>query len=854
MDTLATLKTRREARFEEFKKDLNVHKLTKDICQLIDQQLLLAWQENGLDNCAALVAVGGFGRAEQYPYSDVDILVLLSDKLSADELAIATPKVESFITRCWDLGIEIGSSVRNIEECLQEAAADITVRTALLESRLVGGDKKLYRRFLVQFDAAMDAKAFYQAKLLELRQRHHKYNDTPYSLEPNCKESPGGLRDLQVIIWMTKAAKLGNSFSDLHKKGLLTKRESLEINKNLKLLQTLRTQLHLVAKRRQDVLVFDLQTQLAESFGLTSENGTRASEKIMKQYYWAAKAVTQLNEILLQNIEAILFPKESRITRPVSEHFVEKQGLLDIVDPNLFEKHPNQILRAFLLYTKTPGVKGFSAQILRGLYNARNLMNAEWRNLPENREYFMEIVRQPHGVTNAFRLMNQTSVLGRYLPTFRRIVGQMQHDLFHVYTVDQHILMVLRNVRRFWIVEHTHEFPFCSQLAANYDKPWLLILAALFHDIAKGRGGDHSDLGKKDARLFAKQHGLNKEDTNLLMWLVAEHLTMSQVAQKQDIGDPDVIKAFAKKVKNERRLTALYLLTVADVRGTSPKVWNAWKGKLLEDLYKLTLRILGGEQHDLSSELEQNQSEAKKMLRLFGLQADAHENLWKQLDISFFLRHEPSDIAWLTKHLHSRVNHQEPIVRARLSQIGEGLQVGVYVKDQVDLFARICAYFDQQGFSILDAKIHTTQHGYALDTFQIAGTNLLREGGHYRDIIQLVEHDLAAMLQQSAPLPNPSKGRLSRQSRSFPIQPRVSLRADERGQYYVLSVSANDRTGLLYAIAKILAEHHISLHTARINTLGERIEDVFLLDGHNLSKDSKIQVQLETEILDALAV
>jgi len=437
MDTLATLKTRRQARFEEFKKDLNVSKLTKDVCQLTDQQLLLAWQESGLDRYAALVAVGGFGRGELFPYSDVDILVLLSEKLSAEDLSIVNPKVEAFITRCWDLGIEIGSSVRNIDECLQEAAADITVRTSLLESRWVGGDKKLYRRFLVQFDAAMDAKAFYQAKLLELRQRHHKHNDTPYSLEPNCKESPGGLRDLQVILWMTKAAKLGNSFSDLHKKGLLTKRESLEINRNLKFLQTLRTQLHLVAKRRQDVLVFDLQTQLAEAFGLDSENGTRASEKIMKRYYWAAKAVTQLNEILLQNIEAILFPKESRITRPVSEHFVEKQGLLDIVDPLLFEKHPEQILRAFLLYTKTPGVKGFSAQILRGLYNARGLMNAQWRNNPENRACFMDIVKQHDGITHAFRLMNQTSVLGRYLPAFRRIVGQMQHDLFHVYTVDQ---------------------------------------------------------------------------------------------------------------------------------------------------------------------------------------------------------------------------------------------------------------------------------------------------------------------------------------------------------------------------------------------------------------------------------
>ena len=854
MDKLAELKLRRKDRFESFKNDLNVTKLTKDICDLTDQELLLAWNENNLDASCALVAVGGYGRGELFPYSDVDILVLIPETLTEKDASALNPKIESFISRCWDLGLEIGSSVRNIQECLQEAATDITVRTSLLESRYIGGDKKLYKQLLKQFDAAMDARAFYQAKLLELRQRHHKQNDTPYSLEPNCKESPGGLRDLQVILWMTKAAKLGNSFSDLHKKGLLTKREALEINRNLKFLQTLRTQLHLAAKRRQDTLVFDLQTPLAESFGLFSEPGIRASEKIMKRYYWAAKAVSQLNEILLQNIEAILFPKESRSTRPVSEHFVEKQGLLDIIDSLLFEKHPDQILRAFLLLTKTHGVEGFSAQILRGLYNARGLMNAEWRKKAENRETFMEIVKQSQGITRAFRLMNQTSVLGRYLPAFRRIVGQMQHDLFHVYTVDQHILMVLRNVRRFWILEHTHEFPFCSKLAAGYDKPWILVLAALFHDIAKGRGGDHSELGKRDARLFGKSHGLSKEDTELLVWLVGEHLTMSQVAQKQDIGDPDVINAFAKRVKNERGLTALYLLTVADVRGTSPKVWNAWKGKLLEDLYKLTLRVLGGGTHDVSSELELIQTEAKKILRLYGLQSNAHENLWKQLDIPFFLRHEASDIAWLTRHLYGRVDQTEPIVRARLSPVGEGLQVAVYVKDQADLFARICSYFDQQGFSIQDAKVHTTQHGYALDTFQISGKDLLREGGHYRDIIQLVEHGLSESLKSTGPLPIPTKGRLSRQSRSFPIQPRVSLRADDRGQYFVLSVSANDRTGLLYAIAKILAQHQISLHTARVNTLGERIEDIFLLAGTNLSRDSKIQIQLETEILEALAI
>ncbi|MEY4625184.1 MAG: hypothetical protein RL061_709 [Pseudomonadota bacterium] len=854
MDTLAKLKLRRESLFDQFKKDLNVTKLTKASCDLTDQQLILAWNESALNGHAALVGVGGFGRGELFPYSDVDILVLVSEKLSEQDLQVINPQIEAFITRCWDLGIEIGSSVRNISQCLEEAAADVTVRTSLLESRWISGDKRVYKRFLAQFDEAMDAKAFYQAKLLELRQRHYKHNDTPYSLEPNCKESPGGLRDLQVILWMTKAAKLGNSFSDLHKKGLLTKRESLEINRNLKFLQTLRTQLHLIAKRRQDVLVFDLQTQLAESFGLEAEAGKRSSEQIMRRYYWAAKAVTQLNQILLQNIEAILFPKESEGTRPISEHFVEKQGLLDIIDPALFEKHPDQILKAFLLYTKTPGVEGLSAQVLRSLYNARHLMNAQWRKQAVNKELFMEIVKQPQGLTHAFRLMNQTSVLGRYLPAFRKIVGQMQHDLFHVYTVDQHILMVLRNVRRFSIVEHTHEFPFCSEIAANFDKPWLLVLAALFHDIAKGRGGDHSDLGKRDARAFAKSHGLDKNETDLLVWLVAEHLTMSQVAQKQDIGDPDVIKAFAKKVKTENRLKALYLLTVADVRGTSPKVWNAWKGKLLEDLYKLTLRVIGGSKHDVSSELEQHQEEAKKILRLYGLQTDAHENLWKQLDISFFLRHEPRDIAWLTKHLYGRVNHEEPIVRARLSPVGEGLQVAVYIKDQTDLFAKICSYFDQQGFSILDARIHTTQHGYALDTFQISGTNLLREGGHYRDIIQLVEHGLTECLKTNTPLPTPNKGRLSRQSRSFPIQPRVSLRADDRGQYFVLSISASDRAGLLYTIAKILAEQQVSLHTARINTLGERIEDVFLLTANHLARDPKLQIQLETELLEALAI
>ncbi len=850
----ASLRAAREIAYTEFKKTQAVGKLIKQLSKVTDQLLIQIWNDCGLNNDATLIAVGGYGRSALFPYSDIDILVLLP---SEEDLARAvSKKVEQYVANCWDTGLEIASSVRTVAECISESEQDITVRTSLLEARFLCGKKQLFKEFAKAFEGAMDPKAFFQAKLAEQIQRHYKYQNTPYSLEPNCKESPGGLRDLQVISWVSKAALLGNTFKDLNEAGLVTQRELTELNRNQRFLETLRANLHLLAERRQDVLVFDLQTALAKTMGIEQESSREASEAIMRRYYWAAKAVTQLNDVLLQNIEALLFPKESKTTRPIpgegNEHFIERQGVLDITDPQLYQKHPDQILRTFLVFAQTSNVKSLSATIFRALYNVRQKMDSKWRADPVNKALFMELLKQPEGVSRAFHLMNRSSVLGRYLPAFRRIVGQMQHDLFHVYTVDQHILMVLRNVRRFMVVEHTHEFPFCSSLIAHFEKPWLLVIAALFHDIAKGRGGDHSQLGKADMRKFAKDHGLDKKDTELLVWLVAEHLNMSQTAQKQDITDPDVVKAFAKKVGDERHLTALYLLTVADVRGTSPKVWNAWKGKLLEDLYRATLRVLGGAKPDASSELAQHQEESKAKLRLYGINDEAYEDLWRQLDVAFFLRQDSSDIAWLTRHLYNKANSDQPVVRARLSPIVEGLQVAVYVKDQEDLFARICAYFEKHGFSIWDARIHTTRHGYALDTFQISGSNLVDEGGSYRDIIQLVEFELSAALTNADPLPNPSMGRLSRQSRTFPIQPRVHMVPDERGQYYTLALSASDRTGLLYTISRVLAKHQVSIHTARINTLGERVEDVLLLDAANLGKNPKLQIQLETELLEAL--
>lgn len=845
------LKAERAHLFAQFDQHANVQQLVTRLARAVDRTLVQLWQQADMPANCALIAVGGYGRGELFPHSDVDILLLLPH--AADKALEAS--LEAFIGRCWDMGLDIGSSVRTVDECIKEAEQDVTVRTSLLEARLLTGDEGLYRTFETHYQGHLDAADFFQSKLLEMRQRHAKYQDTPYSLEPNCKESPGGLRDLQVILWMTRAAGFGSSWSELLSNGLLTRREAQELAANERLLKTVRARLHLLAGRRQDVLVFDLQTQLAESFGYRPTTAKRASEQLMRRYYWVAKAVTQLNTVVLQNIEARLFPSELDITRTINERFVERQGMLEIADPDLYQREPTAILETFLLYEQVRGIKGLAANTLRALYNARTLMDAKWRKDPANRALFLSILQQPQGITHALRLMNQTSVLGRYLVNFRRIVGQMQHDLFHVYTVDQHILMVVRNIRRFAIVEHTHEFPFCSQLMANFDKPWVLTIAALFHDIAKGRGGDHSVLGMSDARRFCKEHGIAKEDADLIVWLVEHHLTMSQVAQKQDLGDPEVIRRFADLVGTERRLTALYLLTVADIRGTSPKVWNAWKGKLLEDLYRMTLRVLGGATTDPHAVLEGRKEEARALLRLAALDDTAHEALWKQLDVGVFLRHDARDIAWFTRHFYNRVDTTIPIVRARISPAGVGLQVAVYSPDRPDLFARICGYFERKGLTILDAKIHTTHHGYALDTFQVAdpGTGLV-EPGHYRDIITLVEHELVEQIALEAALPEPPRGRISRQSRSFPIKPRVDLRPDERGQYYLLSISATDRTGLLYAIARVLARHRVSVQSARINTLGERVEDIFLVDGTRLTQDNKLQLELESELLDALAI
>jgi [protein-PII] uridylyltransferase len=814
---------------------------------LVDKILNQLWSDVQLPADATLIGVGGYGRGELYPASDVDLLILLSSPLDAESQI----QVEKLIGLFWDIGLEIGHSVRTLDECLEESTHDITIQTSMLESRWLAGSTVLFEAFEKAIKSSISGPVFFKAKKLEQQERHIRYNETPYSLEPNSKESPGGLRDLQVVLWISQAAGYGNTWKDLEQHGFITHAETLQTQRCERHLQHIRIRLHLLLKRREDRLLFDYQHALSEQFECEATQSRRASEVLMQRYYKNAKLITQLNTILLQNIGADIFPFREHKTISLNERFQVIHDLLDVTSESMFESNPKAILESFWLMQQHPELKGMTARTLRGLWRGRDLITPAFRKDPENREMFLRLFQSERGIVHEFRRMNQYSILGRYIPAFGDIVGQMQHDLFHVYTVDQHTMMVLRNLRRFSIEIFAHEFPLCSRLLNAFPRHWVLYIAALFHDIAKGRGGDHSQLGMVDARHFCEQHHLEPEDTELVVWLVGSHLCMSAVAQKSDLSDPDVVQDFANRVGCPRKLTALYLLTVADIRGTSPKVWNAWKGKLLEDLYHLALNRLENEQNPAapSGIIQERQVEALRLLRFFALADSVHERLWKQLDTVYFLRHTADEIAWHTRALHYRVKNPEPIVKSRLDSAG-GLQVMVFTADQPDLFARIVGFFSRAGYTIVDAKIHTTKHGYALDSFVLLDTSgepCEREATAY------IEHELSQALKHQLPVAQPATGRLSREVKHFPIVPEVDIRADERGTRYLLSIVAADRPGLLFTVASLLSKHNTHLHTAKISTLGERAEDTFLISGEGLDQSTN-RLRLETEIMALLQV
>jgi len=853
---LSSLKTRmqaaRAAAIAQFREHQRPDTLLGELRRIVDQTLRDLIKLSPLPAGAALAAVGGYGRGELYPHSDVDLLILLPEPPGPDEESA----IQRLVAALWDLGLEPGHSVRTIAQCEEEAEADITVETALLESRWLAGSRTLMKRFEAAMHARLDAPAFFLAKRVEMQQRHARHQDTPYALEPNCKESPGGLRDLQVILWMARAAGFGHTWKEVAQAGLLTSSEARDLRRAEQAFKRLRIELHLLTGRREDRVLFDLQPGLAEVYGIAATATRRASELLMQRYYWAARLVSQLNAILVQNIEERLFPRPDDDARQIDDDFRNLHDRLDILRDDCFERNPTLLLRAFLAMQQHPELHGMSARTLRAIWHSRHRIDAQFRSNPVNRKLFLQILQQPRGIVHELRRMTMLNVLPRYLPVFRRIVGQMQHDLFHVYTVDQHTLAVVRNLRRFTMPEHAQEYPLASQLIAGLDRHWLLYVAALYHDIAKGRGGDHSELGAREVRRFAHDHGLDPDDAELVEFLVRHHLLMSTVAQKRDLSDPGVIRDFAARVRDERHLTALYLLTVADIRGTSPKVWNAWKGKLLEDLYRLTLAALGGSHPDAHTVLTQRREEAARLTRLAGLRDDAREAFWKELDIAYFLRHDASEIAWHTRHLYHQVAPDRPVVRARPTEEGGGLQIMVYTRDVPDLFMSTCAYFDAQSLSVQDARVHTTRHGWALDSYIV----LPPEGQHdLRALATLVEHELAERLRlpasearEAARATRHGRNRQSRISRVFPVMPQAELQPDERSQSWRLSVTATDRPGLLHAIARVFAEHGVSLIMAKIMTLGDRVEDVFIISGSALERP-RSQMQFERGVLEALA-
>lgn len=818
--------------------------LLKGRARLVDQAVRQIWKACGLPDSLALAAVGGYGRGELFPASDVDLLILLP---SAPDAALEA-KLSELVSSLWDVGLDIGHSVRTVEECLSESAQDVTVQTNLLEARLLVGNEALFEDFVVRFREALDPKAFFKAKRLEQEQRYTRFNDTPFSLEPNCKESPGGLRDLQLLGWISRAAGFGLHWRDLVRRKLITANEATDLRQIERFLQHVRIRLHHLTGRCEDRLLFDHQERIARAMGFEASPGKRASEVFMQRYYVEAKKLTQINAILLQNYGTELFPARLAPAVVINDRFQCVRELLDIRHDRVFEEHPSALFECFLLLQQRPELKGMTARTLRALWLNRNGITAAFRADPKNRAMFLQILQQKRGILHEFRRMNQYGILSRYLPAWRKIVGQMQHDLFHAYTVDQHILMVLRNLRRFTMSEHGHEYPLMTRLMLGFSDNWLLYVAALFHDIAKGRGGDHSKLGMHDAEEFCKLHELPQEQAELVAWLVEHHLTMSHVAQKEDTSDPDVVRRFAERMGTERRLTALYLLTHADIRGTSPRVWNGWKGKLLEDLYFATQRLLRGATPQEALGLDDRQEDARGLLRYYGLRQGVEEALWSKLDAVYFMRHSAEEIAWHTRLLYYRSEAEEPVVKVRIAENGEGLQVMVFARDQKDLFMRVCSFFAKLGFTILDAKVHTTRHGYALDSF------ILQDPGqesHYRDISSLIEHDLAERIMRQGPVDRPTKGRLSRQLKHFPITPHVRIQPDEAGRHFILSLTAADRPGLLFDVAEVLAQHGISLQTAKIATLGDRVEDTFLLSGGGLSQDAKV-LKVESELLERL--
>jgi [protein-PII] uridylyltransferase len=813
-----------------FRADEPVEALVRERALLVDELVTRAWRlhASGATDALALVAVGGYGRGELLPCSDVDVMVLLPQ---GEEPAWTAP-LERFLTFLWDIGLETGHSVRTIDECRQEALADLSVATTLFEARLLAGPPALFeamRRALAP-DRLWPARDFFEAKLAEQTERHHRFHDTAYNLEPNVKQGPGGLRDIQTIAWVAKRHFRAETLEELATHGFIAARELAQLESAQAWLWRVRFALHLVSGRREDRLLFDHQIRLARMFGYEDATYTLAVEQFMQRYYRTAMLVSWLNELLLQQFREDILAARDAPALPLSAHFRERDEYLEAVSDDTFSRHPSALLELFVVLQQNPRLQGVRARTIRLVHDSLWLIDEEFRQNPRNHRLFLDILRAPAGVTHELRRMNLYGVLGRYIPAFGRIVGRMQYDLFHAYTVDAHTLFVVSNLRRFALERYDQEFPKLAQIFRALPEPELAYLAAIFHDIAKGRGGDHSELGAVDAEAFCLEQGLSRYDARLVAWLVLNHLKLSVTAQKQDISDPQVINAFARAVGDQVRLDYLYVLTVADVRGTNPKLWNSWKATLFDELYeRVKTALRRGHESPLDREelIAGTQELARERLAAAGVAPEAVQRVWQSLTDAYFLRHSAAEVAWHTGQLAAREPGDASPLVAVAEHPGRGGATVVLVctHGRHHSFARATAALDQLGLSIQDARITPTADGGSLDSYLVLEDTGLAISDRER-MAGIERHVQWALGERSAHAPAVAR-RVPRQVRMFTTPTQVSFSAEPENGRTLVEVVAGDRPGLLSEIGHVFWDQRVELHGAKVMTVGERAEDVF---------------------------
>ncbi len=815
---------------DRFVADEAIEDLVRDRANLVDVALRAAWVRHvgKFAGDLALVAVGGYGRGELHPSSDIDIMVLLPKS----DLADWQPDIERFLTFLWDIGLEVGHSVRSIDDCQRESLADISVATTLFEARLLTGPESLFagmRRALAP-DRLWSSQDFFEAKVREQTERHHRYFDTAYNLEPNVKSSPGGLRDVQTIGWVAKRHFGTDTLDELVAHGFLTGAELRKLKAGQSFLWKVRFGLHVLTGRREDRLLFDYQIKLAKLFGYEDASFTLAVEQLMQKYYRTVMDISLLNEMLLQLFrEAIL--TQSGPPQPINARFQIRNDYLEVTHPEVFSRAPSALLEMFVLLQQHPELRGVRAETIRLIGTHLWLIDEEFRQNPRHHRLFMEILCAPVGVTHELRRMNLYGVLGRYIPAFGRVVGRMQYDLFHAYTVDAHTLFVVSNLRRMAMPKYNDELPALSLIMQSLPRQELAYLAALFHDIAKGRGGDHSELGAVDAEAFCLEQGLGRYEARLVAWLVRYHLILSITSQKKDISDPEIIHDFARRVGDQAHLDYLYVLTVADVRGTNPKLWNAWKARLFEEFYERTKRALRrGLETPIDQEELIRETQAQARAKMPNVAEALVDQVWAQWTEAYFLRYTPEEIAWHTTLLAERhAQDDELLVAIRQLTDRGGTAVLTYTPRRLRSFARTTAILDQMGINVVDARLIQSANGFSLETYVVLEDN----GAIITDAARLqeIERGLWRALMSKEDLPLTVTRRATRQVRMFTTPTQVNFSIDSRSERTILELIAGDRPGLLSEVGKVFRAERVALNGAKIMTVGERAEDVFYVTG-----------------------